>query len=219
MRYFTILIIIFNFLISCKQENRATLNPVRVDTSLSKHGLDILEVLPLTLKNLNLPQINKGVDSFEFRFWLPQKNLDTINILTIKYTANGWSSTLTLFLSVLPEHEYRRGDTTNYFRQSSIKFATTSYIIPDIDINLIVDSLAYFDLQNSPLTTEIEQGQVLSSGDIRYILEFADKKNYRVLHYLKARRNSGATAFDKTFEQFLSFINRHYKIDTPNPKF
>ena len=213
MKRFKVLIILFNFLISCKQEHKVTLNPVKIDPSISNYGSDILEALPITLNALSLPQINKGVDSFEFRFWLPQKSLDTINILTIKYAENRWISIVTKFLAVLPDHEYRRDDTTNYFRQPTIKFATTSNIIPNIDINLIVDTLAYFDLQNSPSNMEIEKGQALSSGDTRYILEFSDKNNYRVLHYLSATRNSGATAFDKTFEQFLSFIKRHYKID------
>ena len=214
MRHFTILIIIFNFLISCKQEHKVTLNQVSIDTSISKYGHDILDALPLITHELNLPAINNGVDSFEFRFWLSQKSLDTFNILTIKWTANTWKSTLTRFLAVLPDHEYRRGDTTNYFRQSTIKFVSTSLIIPDIDINLIIDTLANYDLQNSPSISEIETGQVSSSGDIRFIMEFADKHNYRALHYFKSSRNEGATAFDKTFEQFLSFIKRHYKIDT-----
>ena len=215
MKHFTILIIIFNLLISCKHEHKVTLNQVRIDTSISKYGFDILEALPIITHELNLPPINKGVDSFEFRFWLPQKSLDTINILTIKCTANTWKSNLTTFLAVLPDREYRQGDTTNYFRHSTIKFANTSTITPDIDINLIIDTLANYDLQNSPLNSEIETGQVSSSGDIRFILEFADKHNYRALHYFRSSRNEGATAFDKTFEQFLSFIKRHYKIDIP----
>ena len=215
MKHFIVLFLVFVSLISCSNEPHFILNTVKSDSSFSKHGYDIIEVLPATTRKLLLPPISKGVDSFECRFWLRGGKIsDTINILSIKYSSNKWESTLTKFFAILPDHEFRRGDTTNYFRQETIKYVNTLSIHPDINTNAIIDTLANFDLQNSPLNAEIEAGQAYSSGDIRYILEFADKTNYRVLHYFRASRNSGLAAFDKNFEQFLNFIKRHYKINT-----
>ena len=213
MKYFKILIFIVLSIVSCKHENHLALKQVKTDSSFSKSGQDILELLPLTTDKLNLLQINKGVDSFEFRFWIPEKNLDTIDILSIHYSSNKWESTLTKFVAVLPKLEIRRGDSTNYFKQETINHINTLSIKPNININAIIDTLANYDLQNSPSNSEIEAGQAYSSGDIRYILEFADKTNYRVLHYLRASRNSGLSAFDKNFEQFLNFIKSYYKIN------
>lgn len=213
MRYFKILTFIFVSIISCKHENPLALKPVKADSSFSKSGHDILEILPFTTNKLNLSQITNGVDSFEFRFWLPEKTLDTINILSIKNIHNEWETTITKFIAIPPDYEFKRGDTTNYLKQAIVKFTPTSKISSDVNIKLIIDTLAMFDLQNSPSNAIIEEGQVFSSGSIRYTLEFADKNNYRALYYSTGERDFGLTGFDKTFEQFLNFIKRHYKIN------
>ena len=198
---------------SCKQKHHLTLKKVKADSSFSKTGHDILELLPVTTTKLGLSQITNGVDSFEFRFWLPEKSLDTINVLSIKYTSNNWESTLTRFVAILPDYEYRKGDTTNYLRQAIIKFIPSVSVKPNINISLIVDTLAMFDLQNAPSNAKIEEGQEISSGSSRYTLEFADKDSYRAVYYTRAQRNSGLIVFDDTFEKFIKFIKRHYKIN------
>ena len=189
------------------------LHPVKPDTTKSKYGCDILEVLPETISKLNLASIKNGSDSFEFRFWLPAKDFQTINILSIKYSAKRWVSTLTSFLPVLPEHDFNRNDTTNYFRQQTITNTTTKPITPNIDIELIVKKLAEFDFQNAPTNAEIELGQSLSGGDTRYMLEFADKQNYRVIHYLNASRNSNKIPFDDSFIKFIDLLKKCYSIE------
>ncbi|MBS1732131.1 MAG: hypothetical protein JST02_02435 [Bacteroidetes bacterium] len=189
------------------------MHPVKSDTTKPKYGYDILEVLQETTSKLNLASIKNGTDSFEFRFWLPAKDLQTINILAIKYTDGKWLSTLTSFLPTLPEHNFKRNDTTNYFRQQTITNITTKPITPNIDIQLIVKKLAEFDFQNAPTNAEIELGQAISSGDTRYMLEFADKQNYRVIHYLNASRNSNKISFDDNFIKFIDLIKRHYGIE------
>jgi hypothetical protein len=201
-------------LASCNDDTpNISLRPVKSDTTKSKHGHDILEVLPETTSKISLSPIKNGTDSFEFRFWLPAKDLQTINVLSIKYVSNKWVSTLTSFLPILPEHNFKRGDTTNYFRQETISNLTTKIITPDINIDSIIKALAEFDFQNSPDNTEIELGQALSTGDTRYILEFADKRNYRVIHYLNANRNSNKIPFDDNFVKFLELLKKHYAIE------
>ncbi|MEO7306815.1 MAG: hypothetical protein ABIR78_07010, partial [Ferruginibacter sp.] len=214
MRHFTILICILKLLASCNNDApNISLQSVKSDTTKSEYGYDILEVLPETTSKINLSSIKNGTDSFEFRFWLPAKDLQTINVLSIKYADNKWVSTLTSFLPVLPEHDFKRNDTTNYFRQETITNLTTKSIIPNIDIESIIKQLAEFDFQNSPNNTEIELGQALSTGDTRYILEFADKRNYRVIHYLNANRNSNKIPFDDNFIKFLEVIKKHFAIE------
>lgn len=214
MRHFSILICIFLLLASCNDEiPDISLRPVKSDTTISKYGHDILEVLQETSSKLNLAPIKNGTDSFEFRFWLPAKDLQIINILSIKYAGNKWVSTLTSFLPTLPEHDFKLNDTTNYFRQETITNLTTKTIIPNIDIESIIKQLAEFDFQNSPNNAEIELGQALSSGEIRYILEFADKRNYRAIHYLHAIRNVNKISFDDDFAKFLEIVRKHYVIE------
>lgn len=190
-----------------------SLRPVKSDTTKSKYGHDILEILPETTSKINLASITNGTDSFEFRFWLPAKNLQTINVLSIKYVDNKWVSTLTSFLPVLPEHDFKPNDTTNYFRHETITNLTTKTIIPNINIESIVKQLAEFDFQNSLTNAKIEFGQTLSSGDTRYLLEFADKQNYRVIHYLNASKNSNKIPFDENFIKFIALIKKHYAIE------
>lgn len=213
MRYFTILICILISLASCNDDRtNISLRPVKSDTTKSKDGHDILDVLPETTSKINLAPIKNGTDSFEFRFWLPAKDLQTIKVLSIKYAGNKWVSILTSFLPIMPEYDFKPYDTTNYFRQAKIANLTKKTVTPNIDIESIVKRLAEFDLQNSPDNAELEKGQNISGADIRYILEFADKHNYRVIHYLKSPRLPSEISFDKKFSDFLDFIKTKYNL-------
>ena len=201
-------------LASCNGDKpNISLRPVKSDTTISKYGHDILEVLPETTSKLNLAQIKNGTDSFEFRFWLPAKDLQTINVLSIKYAGNKWVSTLTSFLPVMPDHDFKRFDTTNYFRQETITNLTSKTVTPNIKIESIIKQLSEFDFQNSPNNSEIEFGQAPSTGGTRYIMEFADKKNYRVIHYTNDPRYPHNIPFDNNFFKFLEFIKKHYSIE------
>lgn len=213
MQQFIILITILVSIVSCRDEDHLALKPVKADSSFSKSGHDIAEILPSITNKLNLTSITNGVDSFEFRFWLPEEKLDTISVLSIKNVRSKWESKISKFVAIIPDYEFKRGDTTNYLRLATIKLISTSNISPNININLIIDTLAMLDLQNSPSNAKIEEGQEFASGDIRYTLEFADKNNYRALYYSTGSRNVGLAEFDKTFEQFLHFIKRHYKAN------
>ena len=214
MRHFTIPIFIFILLTSCKADTlNISLRPVKSDTTKSKYGHDILETLQLTTSKINLTNIKNGTDSFEFRFWLPAKDLQTINVLSIRYTGKIWVSTLTSFLPVLPDHVFKSNDTINYFRKTTITNLTTKTLTPNIKIESIINQLAEFDLQNSPENSKIELGQTPSTGGTRYIMEFADKKNYRVVHYSKYTRNNGNIPFDNIFLNFLEFIKKSYGIE------
>ena len=214
MRHFTILICTFILLASCNDDtSNISLGSVKSDTTKSKYGHDILEVLQETTSKINLAPIKNGTDSFEFRFWLPAKDLQTINVLSIRYVDNRWVSTLTSFLPVIPEHDFKRFDTTNYFRQGTITNLTTKVVTPHIKIESIRKRLAEFDFQSSPNNSEIELGQTPSNGGTRYIMEFADKKNYRVIHYTNYPRYPRNIPFDDNFFKFLEFIKKHYELE------
>ena len=201
-------------LASCNDDaSNISLRPVKSDTTKSIYGNIILEVLPETTTKINLATIKNGTDSFEFRFWLPAKDLQTINVLSIKYVGNKWVSTLTSFLPVMPDHDIKRFDTTNHFRQESITNLTTKTVTPNINIESIIKRLSEFNFQNSPNNSEIELGQSPSTGGTRYIIEFADKKNHRVIHYIKYPRYPNNIPFDDDFLKFLEFIKKHYELE------
>ena len=214
MRHITILFCICTLLASCNADtSNIYLRPVKSDTTKSKYGHDIIEILPETTSKLNLASLQNGTDSFEFRFWLPAKDLEIINVLSIKYTDNKWVSTLTTFLPVIPDHEFKRFDTTNYLRQETITNLTSKIVNPNIKIELIIQQLSKFDFQNAPSNSEIELGQTASTGGTRYLMEFADKNNYRVIHYTNYPRYPGKIPFDDNLLKFLEFIKKHYNIE------
>lgn len=214
MRHPTILFCIFILLASCNNDApNISLHPVKSDTTKSEYGYDILEVLPETTSKINLTSIKNGTDSFEFRFWLPTKDLQTINVLSIKYADNKWVSTLTSFLAVMPDYDFKRFDTTNYFRQETITNLTSKTVTPNIKIESIIKQLSEFDFQNSPNNSEIEFGQAPSTGGTRYIMEFADKKNYRVIHYTNYPRYPHNIPFDDKLLKFLEVIKKYYSIE------
>ena len=89
---------------------------------------------------------------------------------------------------------------------------STKTITPNTNIKSIIKQLSEFDFQNSPDNVELENGQSISGADIRYILEFADKHNYRVIHYLKCSRHPNEIPFDTKFVKFLDLLKANFDL-------
>lgn len=202
---FTVLSLFLLF--SCQRKpKQILLNSVSVDTTISQRDEPILAALPANSEKLKLHPITNGTDSFEFRFWLPKKEIDVINILCIRYSHNQWISDLASFHPKYPDTQ----DRYEKFKEIEIENYKHTSINPDLNINQVIDSLSILDLQNAPPNSEIETSE---DGVTRYILEFSDKKNYRVIHYFWPQKNPKNVEFDKKFTAFIELIRRNYKID------
>ncbi len=203
------IILILFLLFSCeRKQNQILLKKVSIDTTSPKWGKEILAALPENSKKLKLQSLVNGTDSFEFRFWLPKKETDVINVLCIKFLHNQWISDLISFHPKYPDTQ----DRLEKFKQIEIEDYKHLTINPDLNINQVINSLSILDLQNSPAISEIEK-ETSENGVTRYILEFADKNNYRVIHYFWPSKNPKNIEFDKKFTAFIKLIRKNYKID------
>lgn len=206
--FFFISLILISLLSCRRNPKQILLKSVSIDTTISQWGEPILSALPANSEKLKLHPITNGTDSFEFRFWLPNKETDVINILCIRYSNDQWISDLASFHPKYPDTR----DRYERFKEIEIEDYKQASTNVDLNINQVIDSLSILDLQNAPSNSEIEK-EINEGGMTRYILEFADKKHYRVIHYFWPSKTPKNIEFDKKFTAFIGLIRKNYKID------
>jgi hypothetical protein len=94
LQFFIILLATIRF-ISCEEKwSGKKFNAIIADSSL-RHENDLLQAYPDFTRKVNLPSIESGVDSFEYRFWL-HVEADIINLIRIRYDNSRWLMTETI---------------------------------------------------------------------------------------------------------------------------
>ncbi|RYE58251.1 MAG: hypothetical protein EOP48_03960 [Sphingobacteriales bacterium] len=189
------------------------LHPVAIDTAtyLKPGYAPIVQSVPTVSKKLGLSDLKSGVDSFEIRFWLPnRKGEEQIRVLSIGYTNNSWFSKLVSFNLKYPE-SYE--DQTERFAKIEPCNVINEVVLPGISIEALIDSINILNLQNAPSNLVLNKGQNLAGAPTRYMIEIADRNNYRIIHCYQAERENGAIEFDKKIDALLNFLKRYYQIE------
>jgi len=189
--------------------------PVMPDSSVLAADNDLFAAMPVLTMQLQLPSMEGGVDSFEYRLWCP-KDADLINLIRIRYDEGKWLITETAVWSHIPEHGFRRGDTVNYLVQTIVDSFRTHVLTPRIAMQVFIDSLQYFNLQEAPSNAAITASASMDTDSWRYTFELADKVHYRIIEY-----NVGGVTDLKVFHQrvwgLLFFLKRQLKVEFRDP--
>ncbi|MHA4847874.1 hypothetical protein ACX0G7_27150 [Flavitalea antarctica] len=189
------------------------LHPVALDTAsyLKQHYAPVVQSVPIISKKLGLSDLQPSVDSFEIRFWLPnRKGEEQIKVLAIGYSNNSWFSKLVSFNLKYPE-SYE--DETERFAKIEPRNVIHEPVMPGISIEALIDSINHLNLQNAPSNLVINKEQNLAGAPTRYMIEIADRNNYRVIHCYQAERENGAIEFEKKIATLLNFLRRYYQIE------
>jgi hypothetical protein len=202
--------------ISCDPVARPIpLKPVQPDSSVLAADNDLFAATPLFTRQLQLPSIEHGVDSFEYRIWCPE-SADVINLIRIRHEQQGWIITETHIWSHIPEHRYRRGDTVNYLLQTIVDSSHTTVLTPRIAVQAFIDSLQYFNLQEAPSNAAIASSTGMVTDSWRYTFELADKVHYRIIEY-NVGDVRGLKAFHQSIWALLYFLKRALNVSFRNP--
>ncbi len=191
------------------------IKPVRVDSSVLAADNDLFEAMPLLTRQLQLPSIEQGVDSFEYRLWCP-KHDEQLNLIRIRYDGGKWVITETSIWSHIPDHRFRRGDTVNYLKQTIVDSVHTNTLMPRIPMQAFIDSLQYFNLQEAPSNAEISSSVSIGTDSWRYTFELADKVNYRIIEY-NVGGGTDLKAFHRRVWRLLFFLKRQLKVEFRDP--
>lgn len=201
--------------VSCHPITRPIpLKPVQPDSSVLAADNDLFAAMPLFTSQLQLPSIEHGVDSFEYRLWCPVAS-NVINLIRIRYDQQRWIFTETHIWSHIPDHPFRRGDTVNYLLQTIVDSFHTNMLTPRIPVQTLIDSLQYFNLQEAPSNADIASSTGMVTDSWRYTFELADKVHYRIIEY-----NVGEVRDLKPFHQsvwaLLYFLKRQLNVTFRN---
>ena len=204
---------------SCNNIN--TTNSAKLTKSYIVYSKDSLEtnILLERIKNtnyeLNLPQLDKGVDSFELRIWNMGNgyigdNEETLCIF--KLVKDDFIANIILFKSREDKPTEKR-DYLNFSRRV-IDSAKNYRLIPKIDANRFFDSLNFYDLKKFPFQDEIPDFVDNLSHGSHFVIEIATKDYYKVFMYnspefyaLKRHEVN-----NQRMKSFLEFIQRSFEI-------
>lgn len=175
-----------------------------VDTTL-KHESDLLEAFPDFTRKVHLPSLENGVDSFEYRFWLPVE-ANIINLIRIRYDSSKWLLTETIIYSHIPDYNFDRLDKKNHLLEVVIDSTNTRSVVPTIAIDAFIDSLQAYNFERAPTNLEIASSFALPSDAWSYTIELAGKKSHRIILYTCPGSTNSLEAFHNSFGYFLQFI-------------
>jgi len=149
---------------------------------------------------LNLPRIDKGVDSFELRLWcsLAMTNLTTITIL--RYSDSTWR---------LTETTYWREPPSDWSKPSTliIDSSVTRVIAPDLSITAILDSLKGFRLDTFMTQKKIPGFRNMVGDGMSYKIEIATKGFYNLTSY--DNPSHYRDGYNSHITQFLNFMKNN----------
>jgi hypothetical protein len=174
-----------------------------------------MEAMADVTTKLNLPDLRKGVDSFELRIWCPMSAYMQ-NIITIRYINSYWDLTETMVWESYPDREYKKNDTANHLTDVVVDSTKSRPLLSKSDKKKFIDSLMNNFVMNFPKRSEIQGSFEIGYDSYRYIFEIAEKDKYQMLEYA-----CGGSIVDKAkvhdkIRDFLNFIRRQLNGEIPD---
>ncbi len=171
-------------------------------------------IADITLK-LNLPDLKKGVDSFEMRIWCPGSPYSQ-NLIVIRYIQTKWEISETYIWESYPEREVKRNDTVNLLLEVSVDSTKFNQLISNIDSQKFIDTLLNKFAFDFPKPSDFAGSFEIGTDSYRYVFEIAEKNKYQFLSYDCGGSITGKQQFHDRMRKFLDFIKRHLQNDMPN---
>ncbi|RYY64230.1 MAG: hypothetical protein EOO13_18735 [Chitinophagaceae bacterium] len=185
-------------------------NAISTDTTIDKHFDIALEYLT---KKLPLPSIRKGVDSFEYRFWLSGAEPGLTNLIRIRFEESSWLITETRIWSHIPAYPFNRKDTVNHLLETVIDSVKSAPIVANIDMTTLIDSLQYFNLESASTYKEIRNSFSPHMDGWSHSIELADRQHYRLISYPCPISITGLHNFHKSMKSLFAFLQRSLPIN------
>jgi hypothetical protein len=201
---------------SCQLNNVNEQLPVL--TSIVIHSPDTgkNEILYRNVNNLNselnLSQLDKGVDSFELRIWNDGIFTEN-NLYILKYGKSGMIATNIKYQTRYPKPNEKVYDTTSPDITSLIIDSfITKRIFSVVNSNLILDTIKSFQLDTIPSQNQIPNFSDNIVDGFSFTIELATKHSYSILHYhCPEYYASKGEINNKKIEKFLLFFQRTFK--------
>jgi hypothetical protein len=204
LQYFIMLLAII-CIISCEEKGSGQkFKAIIADTSLG-HENNLLQAYPDFTRKVNLPSIESGVDSFEYRFWL-HVEADIINLIRIRFDNSRWVVTETIIYSHIPAYDFDRYSTKNHLLETVVDSTHTRSIVPKIAINSFIDSLQSYNFEEAPSNIQIAGSFSLPTDARTYTIELAAKNSHRMIIYTCPGGAESLHEFHSTVSRFLEFI-------------
>jgi hypothetical protein len=215
MKYLTIIVVVCFLILSCKE--RIKTNTVRTEnTSFTKY-LFPEDSFWYNIKRdydtlIKFENIEKGVDSIEFRFWVDPQLLYGNNVFVFKYVNNKWISENIFFIEKIEDTS-----TKKFFSERLDMNIPGNYLVKrhTIDLsygNKLPEILHTYNLKNFPTQSSIEGYKGCCLDGIVYFYEIATKKSYRFGVYENPDCCKEKLAESKIFVDFIS----EFKGSLPN---
>jgi hypothetical protein len=188
--------IFVSFIISCRDNSnhkkKETFTNLLVD-SLLVQGLSNKALA------LNIPQINKGVDSFELRIWHGMTIAQPKHLITLKYQNSKWHLFETNYWI---RYEWENGSPQDVIFDSSF---VQSLPIP-FNISSLVDSIFHFGLDSFPSQHEIPEFRDRVADGMFYAIEIATPQYYKALAFSNPERYTDA--YNRRITQLLISLKK-----------
>jgi hypothetical protein len=202
---FYIIILASVCFVHCKQrQSGSKFKAIMADTTLRDES-DLLKAFPDFTRKVHLPSLENGVDSFEYRFWLPGE-ANIINLIRIRYDSSKWVLTETIIYNHIPNYDFSRLDKRNHLLDVVVDSTATRSIVPTIAIDAFIDSLQGYNFERAPSNIQLAGSFALPTDAWSYTIELAAKNSYRIILYTCPCSTNSLEWFHNSFGYFLKFI-------------
>ena len=194
MRHTLIIITTIFALLSCNSAETVNKNePVKTSTvDTIKHTRQ--KAFAEQATKLNLPSIEKGVDSFEMRIWVGSIFVEH-ELIILKYSDTSWQTQKIRY--------YKSEDGVTHFKNEKI-------IKPTLSLPLLIDSLKQINLDKFISQEEISNFVDNIADGITYNLEIATKGSYKLFTYHCPEHFAKNEINNKNFLDLLLLVDKYF---------
>lgn len=154
---------------------------------------------------LNLPTINRGVDSFELRLWSSLSITDIRNVIILRFSGGRWHCT---------ESQYwvETIDEMGVNSALSADSIQTKKVLPAIPYKDLLDSIKHYEIWNIPTQQDIPDFVDRTADGMTYTLEIAQPHKYYSVTYRNPQAYTDPA--NEKFNALLKFLSRSINVFT-----
>jgi hypothetical protein len=198
MRFFCFGVIITFF--SCNSTHSDSRAFQFYSDTTSIHGISAHQWHQKFTNAINLPDITKGVDSFELRLWCDLVITDLKTVTILRYTDSSWKLTETRYWVNTPNEWAKQPELI-------IDSLTTKRVIPKLPFFQAIDSIESYRLDTAITQRKIPNFEDRTADGMSYTIEIATKNSYRVIYYNNPFSYSDPN--DTQITKFLKFMGKN----------